>query len=335
MYDSLWGSSALREGDDLDTCFLPQNEYQINYLRKNVRFNLDFVIGQRARSVLVDTFKLMTELKLLSISNSGDDDTIADLLRTISNNSHLQRFNLLLNNNINVDVKTVRAITGLLKKRKISAMLLRQEGEDFGKNAMKAISSVKDSGLEVLKLELDMGLDGVISLSKMLVKNKSITQLTIENSSINAEKLLQISKSIKTSSVTELGLPGNGLQDADMIPMQNLLRRSKLRLSVLHLSHNKIGDVGARYLSEVIARNLNIKYLDLTHNVIGEVGARLIALAWVSKGRTHLSTIRRYRNWYRFLDLHMNGNPGYAYFAEHFERHWRSMQNRGTAAGAA
>jgi len=304
----------------LDTCFLPQNEYQINHLKMEDEFYLNFVIGPRARSVLVDTFKSMTELRLLEITDSGDDDTIADLLQAISNNSNIKEMYLTLINN-NVDVKTVRGITGLMKKKKVDGLWLKQKGKEFKKKALNAISSVADSGLKQLTLELDMQLDGVILLSKILVKNKSITNLGIENSSIHGEKFIQISKSIKKSNIKDLNLYQNGLQDADMIPMQNLLRRSKLRLTHLYLNYNKIGDIGARYLSEVIARNLNIQYLDLTGNKIGDAGAILIALAWVSKDRTRHSTL--------YNVLLLNDNPGYDYFAEYFEDHWISRRRLG------
>ncbi|XP_073257638.1 uncharacterized protein [Porites lutea] len=113
----------------------------------------------------------------------------------------------------------------------------------------------------------------VVSLSKALSVNSSLTHLDLSWSSIGDSGAASLSQALAVNSfLTYLDLGRNSIQDSGAASLSQALAVNS-SLTNLGLSWNSIGDFGAASLSQALAVNSSLTNLDLSWNSIGDSGA--------------------------------------------------------------
>ena len=113
----------------------------------------------------------------------------------------------------------------------------------------------------------------VVSLSKALSVNSSLTHLDLSWSSIGDSGAASLSQALAVNSfLTYLDLGRNSIQDSGAASLSQALTVNS-SLTNLGLSWNSIGDFGAASLSQALAVNSSLTNLDLSWNSIGDSGA--------------------------------------------------------------
>eukprot|EP00941_MAST-03F_sp_MAST-3F-sp1_P003636 g3636.t1 len=93
---------------------------------------------------------------------------------------------------------------------------------------------------------------------------------------VDAESLSQCASS--TNMLSELILPGNLLDD-DLLEILIKGLKENRTITTLDLSHNKITDLGAQFIAEMLGKRSVVMHLSLADNQIHSEGARLLGLA--------------------------------------------------------
>ena len=146
--------------------------------------------------------------------------------------------------------------------------------------------------ISYLKLEPPIS-NEVVSLSKVLSVNSSLTHLDLSKNSIGDSEAASLSQALAVnSSLTNLDLSRNSIGGSGAASLsQGLAVNSSL--THLDLSGNSIGDSGAASLSQGLAVNSSLTNLDLSWNSIGGSGAASLSQGLaVSSSLTHLDLSR-------------------------------------------
>ena len=113
----------------------------------------------------------------------------------------------------------------------------------------------------------------VVSLSKALSVNSSLTHLVLRVNSIGDSGAASLSQALAVkSSLTNLDLSVNSIGDSGAASLSQALAVNS-SLTNLDLSVNSIGDSGAASLSQALAVNSSLTNLNLSWNSIGDSGA--------------------------------------------------------------
>ncbi|KAF9418641.1 hypothetical protein HW555_004607 [Spodoptera exigua] len=111
----------------------------------------------------------------------------------------------------------------------------------------------------------------IYELSKMLTKF-NITEICLDSTYVPEGNYHILLKNVN---LKHLSLSKCSINDAILKPMALELSRIETtsKLCALNLTTNKITDIGAKYLAQVLRTNRNIGYLNLADNMIGDDGA--------------------------------------------------------------
>ena len=82
-----------------------------------------------------------------------------------------------------------------------------------------------------------------------------------------------------------LDLGDNNVGDKGAELLRDSLKGTKCELTVLYLDFNKIGDIGAKHLSDAIKDNCKLTWLHLGRNNIGDQGAEYLSNALKDRNR--------------------------------------------------
>ena len=130
-----------------------------------------------------------------------------------------------------------------------------------------------------LKLDQEIWKYEVVSLSKALSVNSSLTNLDLRKNSIGDSGATSLSQALAVnSSLTNLVLRENSIGDSGAESLSQALSVNS-SLTNLDLRWNSIGDSGAASLSQALAVNFPLTYLDLSVNSIGDSGAASLSQA--------------------------------------------------------
>jgi Leucine-rich repeat (LRR) protein len=119
-----------------------------------------------------------------------------------------------------------------------------------------------------------------------LKNNKNITKLNISDNKINSLYFL-IQEINSLDYLNELNISKNQIDSKEVVNLVNSLvtqpqfssfQDNKVKLTILNIGSNKIGDAGANAISELLKRS-NLTELDISNNKIGYTGAIAIAKA--------------------------------------------------------
>jgi Ran GTPase-activating protein (RanGAP) involved in mRNA processing and transport len=112
-------------------------------------------------------------------------------------------------------------------------------------------------------------------LTKSLVKNKTITKLSLSSNGIKLPALLDGTKKITASMsrLTHLDLSFNSLPTQGARAMAKFLLKADSQLISLNLSNNRMATKAANVLLPAIKANTSLQHLDLSHNWLNDVVA--------------------------------------------------------------
>ena len=133
--------------------------------------------------------------------------------------------------------------------------------------------------ISYLKLQSPIWGHQVVSLSKALSVNSSLTHLDLSDNSIGDSEAASLSQALAVnSSLTNLDLSANGIGDSGAASLSQALAINS-SLTNLDLSGTSIGDSGAASLSQALAVNSSLTNLDLSYNNIHGSGAASLSQA--------------------------------------------------------
>ncbi|XP_049332952.1 NACHT, LRR and PYD domains-containing protein 12-like isoform X2 [Astyanax mexicanus] len=196
-----------------------------------------------------------SSLKELDLSNNNLQDSGVELLSAGLKSSHckLQILRLAL---CNIGRKTCENLESVLNLENSSLKEL-----DLSKN------DLQDSGVELLSAGLKN------SQCKLQILRLASCNLGVKTCE-NLESVLNL----ENSSLKELDLSNNDLQDSGVALLSAGLKSSQCKLQILRLSGCMITEKGCCSLASALIVNLShLKELDLTYNHPGESGVKLLS----------------------------------------------------------
>ena len=139
--------------------------------------------------------------------------------------------------------------------------------------SLSKVLSVNSSLTHLVLSVNSIGDSGAASLSQALAVNSSLTNLDLSWNSIGDSGGASLSQALAVNSfLTNLDLGRNSIQDSGAASLSQALAVNS-SLTNLGLSWNSIGDFGAASLSQALAVNSSLTNLDLNWNSIGDSGA--------------------------------------------------------------
>lgn len=235
------------------------NTYQVEALKKKKKIEIFEPLNGASYHVLLPVLKRTRKLRYLEIYNQFDmtDAEYKKIFEALAENQDLtEDFSLVLSNLHNLGSESLSGIEKLISKKKIHTFYLQATSDsyfdkkartDFGDYLAEAISKSipKHAFLKQLNLR-GWGLQddkGVFLLAKMLLNNKSLRYLTLDNNGIGNRGFTHICNALKlNTSLLELSLSQNDIDDAAMNEFYNALRQNKT-LKIIKLDRNRIRDL--------------------------------------------------------------------------------------------
>mmetsp|Transcript_19024 Transcript_19024/g.34580 ORF Transcript_19024/g.34580 Transcript_19024/m.34580 type:complete len:765 (-) Transcript_19024:460-2754(-) len=114
--------------------------------------------------------------------------------------------------------------------------------------------------------------EGLHLLSRGLNGNKSLVVLNLSNNSISGRYFEEFCRTICSTSLQELSIASNHLDDDDMEPLASMLMagfESVAILKKLDLSRNRIGPLGIGVIYNALKSNAQLRHLNLERNPLG------------------------------------------------------------------
>ena len=132
--------------------------------------------------------------------------------------------------------------------------------------------------ISYLKLKSPILRHQVVSLSKALSVNSSLTHLDLSGNNIHGSEAASLSQVFVVNSLTSLDLSRNTVGDSGAASLSQALAVNS-SLTNLDLSQNSIGVSGAVSLSRALAVNSSLTNVNLRANSIGDSGAASLSQA--------------------------------------------------------
>ena len=171
-----------------------------------------------------------------------------------------------------------RNITSLRSARDISKRLAFSLG-CLSKHERLVCTLGEHLHISYLKLEPAVWNSNVVSLSKALSVNSSLTNLDLFEVKIGDSGAASLSQALGVnSSLTNLNLRGNSIGDSGAAFLSQALAVNS-SLTTLDLRWNSVGAPGAESLSQALAVNSSLTTLDLRWNSVGAPGAESLSQA--------------------------------------------------------
>ena len=171
-----------------------------------------------------------------------------------------------------------RNITSLRSARDISKRLAFSLG-CLSKHERLVCTLGEHLHISYLKLEPAVWNSNVVSLSKALSVNSSLTNLDLFEVKIGDSGAASLSQALGVnSSLTNLNLRGNSIGDSGAAFLSQAVAVNS-SLTTLDLRWNSVGAPGAESLSQALAVNSSLTTLDLRWNSVGAPGAESLSQA--------------------------------------------------------
>ncbi|XP_031564340.1 glutamate-rich protein 3-like isoform X2 [Actinia tenebrosa] len=199
-----------------------------------------------------------------------NDESVEKLVEVLKKSSSIKMLNLNVNR---VGPQGAQHIADLIRESKSLRMLLLHGNplQDEGvHHILDAIINTKDTALNNLDLgDCKMKDDGAKDVARLLIHNKTITDLTISGNSIGLSGWRIISSALEqNSTLKSLSLDFSSLGDDESVILAEGIKENK-GLRFLDLEGNRIGDEGGKSLLEAVKVNPTI--VDLTLMPMNEI----------------------------------------------------------------
>ena len=216
-------------------------------------------------SVLKDHSKCtLTELHLRGcyISSKG----AVKLAAALCNNTKLKHLDLT-NNPIGEHVEGVTAVAKMLVENKTLTDLELQDCHISSEGAVELAAALcKNTKLKRLDLTnnpIGEHVEGVTAVAKMLVENKTLTDLELQDCHISSEGAVKLAAALcKNSTLKHLDLRRNPISVEGASSMSDMLQ-TNTSLEVLWLSDDSVGEEGVHQLINSLKHNQTLRRLRL------------------------------------------------------------------------
>ena len=237
----------------------------------------DNKLGNDGFKELVEALKLNINLTEINLESTGCDDKDTELIITMIKSNITLQTLKLGNNNFNMSNK--KGCQRLVYALKNNTTLKRL---DLNNNNMGDTQiNIDDTQKEKVVTVCDI-------LAFSLKENKSLTELNIQHNKLNHLRAYLLSKALKNSSINILNISNNLIGDLGAKWIADMLFDNS-NLKTLKLGYNEIGDEGIKELANALKHNRTLLTLELNNNNFGRIG--IIALATALKLNTTLLEI--------------------------------------------
>jgi Ran GTPase-activating protein (RanGAP) involved in mRNA processing and transport len=241
---------------------------------------------------LCDLISSATNLKELNLrSNSIGVQGAKNIRSALKNNSCLEILDIS-HNSIKTD-GSMSLIELLFAPTKLIKLDIGcNEIDHDGVIAITSVLNLNNNTLQDLNLDSpiyhSVAQEMCIHIGKMLASNNGIRKLSLQKHKFRCDGLYIIAEHLLENTALEcLDLRSNEIGVEGCQALGKYLTSGKCILKVLHLSSNRLGDLGAKAISGALESNKSLQILTLNYNRINDAG-----LCYLSEGIDVNSTLR-------------------------------------------
>ena len=238
-------------------------------------------IGEPDCEALCELLKSSHSLQYLDIDqNNLSSESAASIITGLSHNSSLTT--LYISNShfsmANVDSLASDSVLKDHSKCTLTVLILRDchiSSEGAVKLAAALCKNTTLNDLDLSHNPIGEHVEGVTAVAKMLVENKTLTELYLQDCHISSEGAVELAAALwKNSTLNDLNLDHNPIGEhvEGMTAVAKMLVENKT-VTKLHLWDCHISSEGAVKLAAALCKNSTLKRLNLNHNPIGVKGA--------------------------------------------------------------
>ena len=237
----------------------------------------DNKLGNDGFKELVKALKLNTNLTEINLESTGCDYKDTELIITMIKSNKTLQTLKLGNNNFNMSNKKGGQRLAYALKNNTTLKRLDLNNNNMGDTQINTDDTQKEKVVTVCDI-----------LAFSLKENKSLTELNIQHNKLNHLRAHLLSIALKNSSINILNISNNLIGDLGAKWIADMLVDNS-NLETLKLGHNEIGDEGIKALANALKHNSTLLTLELNNNNFGRFG--IIALATALKLNTTLLEI--------------------------------------------
>ena len=224
-------------------------------------------IGVPDCEALCELLKSSHSLQYLNISqNNLSSESVASIITGLSHNSSLKHLYIL---NSHFSMANVNSLASVLKdhsKCTLTTLYLR-DCHISSEGAVELVAALcKNTTLKHLDLgRIPIGEheEGVTSAVKLLVENKTLTELNLEDCHISSEGAVKLAATLcKNSTLKHLYLDRNPIGVEGASSMSDMLQHNT-SLKDLHLRDDSVGEEGVHQLINSLKHNQTLRRLSL------------------------------------------------------------------------
>ncbi|KAJ8608270.1 hypothetical protein CTAYLR_007270 [Chrysophaeum taylorii] len=242
--------------------------------------------ASRLVDYFADALPSLTSLRELKVGFFCVGPTVARLARSVSRNTSLRKLVIwtvprdldtdVHSPDLSIDDEVVFALSDALASNS-TLRDLSLDNCDVSDAAAASLADVlaseRNTTLRALDLDSNRleGDSAVAKFAQVLSQNRSLTSLSLRRGPLVGDSgAVKLASAIVSSRLTALDLSSCSLSDATAFAVAALLRAPNCPLTTLTLTHNRIGDLGARELAHALcaASNTTLARLDLSFNDI-------------------------------------------------------------------
>ena len=208
----------------------------------------DTEIGEPDCEALCELLESSHSLQYLYIlKNSLSSESVASIITGLRHNSSLTKLDI---SNSHFSMANVNSLSSVLKDHsKCTLIKLKLWGCKISTEGAVELAAALCKNTTLKHLDLSRNpigehLEGVTAVAKMLVENKTLTELELRDCHISSEGAVELAAVLCKNST----------------------------LKYLRLDHNPIGVEGASSMSDMLQHNTSLEVLNLCDDSVGEVG---------------------------------------------------------------
>lgn len=267
------------EDIDSEPLFKSLSPLVMNIELIDLQYNL---IGNSGAEYLATLLNDCRRLKSLNLQGNKLLEKGAKVIsEALKGNESLMIFNL--NDNI-IKTEGLMSVTELLFTN-TSLSRLDVGNNQIDHDGIIAITSVlncSNSTLEVLNIDNPrynfIGQETAIHIAKMLANNSGLKKISLRKHLLRCNGIYIIAEHLLENTILRvLDLNANEIAPEGCSYIGKYLSQESCKLESLYLASNKAVDLGAKAISQAIAKNKSLIHLDFTYNNINDDGLSRLA----------------------------------------------------------
>ena len=152
--------------------------------------------------------------------------------------------------------------------------------------ALTAVLSLKTLDIKGSKFTLH----SMQAFTPMLQQNQSLTKVDISYCKIDSDCACCLASALRSNTtLTVLDISGNSVGEVGALAMIEMLKKHNAILTVLKMSKNSLSECGALAMAEMLQHNTTLTVLNMDRNLVGQKGA--LAMAEMLKHNTTLKEL--------------------------------------------